>query len=275
MRQRDGAAVSMTYRSALLLQVTLTKGGQLPGITLCIPCGTDILLVAMGSTSQISLLQRARWALQHTGWLSPTRDVLPAVSTALATYVVTLVTAPKGTPVDHRAIGFPLAAGVVALVVTFVVINLIEFAVKYVKSGSRLRVEGNQLRQNSLIAAAQDATFKDWLTRQLARAEFHVRLAAVFGSVTRAYSTRDVDVVVQFKPASDRHIRERGLRLKELGRTFKAEFGLPMHLQMFASTETKELLDFAVRAESLDVLIGGEYWAEISAPSTSHSSEAE
>jgi predicted nucleotidyltransferase len=235
----------------------------------------DILLVGMNGTSQISLLQRARWALHQTGWLSPTHDILPAVSAALVTYVVTLITAPRGTPVDRRAVGFPLAAGVVALAVTFIVINLIELSVKCVKAGPRLRIEGDIQRQDSLIATAQDTTFKDWLTQQFGRTEFHVCLAAVFGSVTRAYPTRDVDVVVQIESTSDRHIRKLGLRLKELGRTFEAEFGLPLHLQLFASTETNELLDFAVRAGSLDILIGGEYWAEISVPNTSRSSESE
>ena len=75
--------------------------------------------------------------------------------------------------------------------------------------------------------------------------------------MTRAYPTRDVDVVVQLDPAPDHRIRTLGLRLKELGRTFEAEFGLPMHLQLFASTETDALLNFATRAGSLDVVIGG------------------
>jgi predicted nucleotidyltransferase len=229
----------------------------------------------MDSTSQASLRQRAQWALRDTGWLSPTHDILPAVSAALATYVVTLITAPAGTPVDRRAVGFPLAAGVVALAVTFVVANLIEFTVKYVKVGPRLRIESDLQRQDSLVATAQDTTIKNWLAQQLSRAEFHVQLAAAFGSVTRAYPTRDVDVVVQLKPASDRRIRKLGLRLKELGSTFEAEFGLPMHLQLFADTETNEFRSFAVRAGSLDILIGVGYWAEVSVPSTSSSSEAE
>lgn len=161
----------------------------------------------------------------------------------------------------------------VALAATFVMVNLIKFAVKCVKAGSQLRIEADQRRQESLIAAAQDTTIKDWLRQQLSRAEFHIRLAAVFGSVTRAYPTRDVDVVVQFRPASDHRIRKLGLRLNDLGRTFEAEFSLPMHLQRFASTETAELLGFATRAGSLDVLIGGGYWAEISAPNTLSSSE--
>jgi len=171
-----------------------------------------------GTSSPISLRQRARWALDHTGWPSLTHDILPAVSAAVATYVVTLLTAPAGTPIDKRAVGFPLAAGVIALVATFLVVNLIKFSVKCVKAGPRLRIEADREGQDSVIATAQDTTIMDWLRQQLGRREFHVRLAAVFGSITQAYPTRDVDVVVQLQPASDRRIRTLGLRLKELGR---------------------------------------------------------
>jgi hypothetical protein len=228
-----------------------------------------------GTSSRISLRQRARWAIHHTSWLNPTHDILPAVSVAIVTYVVTLVTAPAGTPIDRRAVGVPLAAGVVALALTFLLVNLIEFTVRCAQAGPRLRIEADRRRQDSLIAAAQDTTITDWLRQQLGRPDLHVRLAAVFGSVTRAYPTRDVDAVVQLNHAPDHRIRKLGLRLRELGRTFEAEFGLPMHLQLFASTETGALLSFATRAGSLDVVIGGGYWVEVFAPSTSRSSEAE
>lgn len=229
----------------------------------------------MRNTSRISIQQRVLWALTHTGWLSPTHDILPSVSAAAATYVVTLLIAPPGTPVYHRAVGFPLAAGAAGLTGTFIVINIIEFTVKCVRAGPRLRIEADRRAQDSLIASAQDTTIKDWLRQQLTRPGFHVRFAAVFGSVTRAYPTRDVDVVVQLELATDHRIRKLGLRLKELGHDFKTEFDLPMHLQLFASTETPDLIGFATRAESLHVLIGDEYWAEICAPSTLISSEAE
>lgn len=128
----------------------------------------DILLAAMdGNSSRISLRQRGRQALAHTGWLSPTHDVLPAAGAAVATYVVTLVTAPTGTPVDKRAVGFPLAAGVIALVGVFLVVNLIEFTVNFVKAGPRLRIEADRRRQDSLIATAQDTTIMEWLRQQL------------------------------------------------------------------------------------------------------------
>jgi hypothetical protein len=235
---------------------------------------TQVTRTAVESRSRISLRQRARWALHHTGWVNPTHDILPAVGVAIVTYVVTLITAPAGTSVDRRAIGFPLGAGVIALAMTFVLVNLIEFIVKCVSAGPRLRTESERRRQDSLIATAQDTTSKAWLEQQLGRTEFHVRLAAVFGSITQAYPTRDVDVVVQLKPASDHSIRKHGLRLKQLGRTFQAEFSLPMHLQLFTNAETDKLLNFATRAGVFDILIGEEYWAEISARSISTSSDA-
>jgi hypothetical protein len=225
--------------------------------------------------ARISPRQRARWAIRHTGWVSPAYDVLPAAAAAAATFVVTLVTAPKGTPVDEWSIGAPLVAGVVALLGTYLLVNLIEFAVRYAKAGPRLRIEEDRRRQDSLIANADDLTITDWLGQQLVRPEFHVRLAAVFGSVTQAYPTRDVDVVVQLQPGSDRRVRTAGLRLKELGRNFEAEFHLLLHLQLFASTETDALERFTTRAGSLKVVIGADYWAEVSAPSTSPSSEVE
>lgn len=52
----------------------------------------------------------ARWVLHHTGWPSLAHEILPAVSGAVATHVVTLVTAPAGTRVDQGAVGFPLAS---------------------------------------------------------------------------------------------------------------------------------------------------------------------
>jgi hypothetical protein len=234
----------------------------------------DILLAAMnGNPAKISARQRARWAIGHTEWVSLTHDILPAVAVAAVTYVVTLATAPKETSIDKWAVGAPLVAGVVALVATYLLVNLVEVTVNYARAGPRLRIEEEERRQDSLIADAQDATITAWLRQQLARPEFHVRFAAAFGSVTQRYPTRDVDVVVQLEPSSDDRIRAAGLRVKELGRTFTAEFQLPLHLQLFSSTETKALLDFARRAGSLDVLIGADYWAEISAPRTSPTSE--
>lgn len=229
----------------------------------------------MDGTSSISLRRRARWSLHHTRWLSLTHDILPAVAAAVATYFITLVTAPAGTPIDRRAVGYPLGAGVVALAAVFVLVNLVEFTIKCAKAGPQLRIEADQGGQDSLIATAHDTLIKDWLRQQLGRPEFHVHVAAVFGSVTQAYPTRDVDVVVQLKPASDHHVRKQGLRLKGLSRSFEKEFGLPMHLQLFTSAEADKLLSFATRAGSLDVLIGEGHWVEISALNTSTSSEAE
>jgi hypothetical protein len=217
----------------------------------------DRLLAAMnGDSTKVSLRQRARWAIGHTEWVSLAHDIVPAVAVAAVTYIVTLATAPKGTPPDKWAVGAPLVAGVVALVGMYLLLNLIEVIVKYVRAGPRLRIEEDRRRQNSLITGGQDSTMTAWLRQQLARSELHVRFAAAFGSVTQTYPTRDVDVVVQLEQGSDHHVRTAGRRVKELGRTFEAEFHLPLHLQLFTSTETDALLEFATRAGSLDVLIG-------------------
>lgn len=207
------------------------------------PLRVDILLAAMdGNSSQISLRQRGRQALARTGWLSPTHDVLPAAGAAVATYVVTLVTAPTGTPVDKRAVGFPLAAGVIALVGVFLVVNLIEFTVNFAKAGPRLRIEADRRRQDSLIATAQDTTIMEWLRQQLGRQALHVCFAAVFGSVTQAYPTRDVDVVVQLDAVEEGRIRELGLRLKGLGHTFETEFTTAGSRKVFAIMVSARML---------------------------------
>ncbi len=234
----------------------------------------DILLAAMnGNSARVSPRQRARWAIGQTEWVNVTHDILSAVAVAAVTYLVTLATAPKGTPIDKWAVGAPLVAGVVALVVVYLVLNLIKVTVNYAKAGPQLRIEQEQRRQDSLIEGAQDSTMTAWLRQQLARQEFHIRFAAAFGSVTKRYPTRDVDVVVQFEPGSDDRDRTAGLLVKALARTFTAEFQLPLHLQLFSSTETDRLLKFALRAGSLDVLIGADYWAEVSAPRISPTSE--
>jgi hypothetical protein len=228
-----------------------------------------------GHRLTIPMGERARWAVRHTTWTSIWRDILPSVAAAVATYVVTLLTAPKGTPVDRRAVGYPLAAGVIALIAVYVVVNLVEFAVNVKRAGPRLRVEAEQRRQDALVQGSRDTIIKDWLRQYLAQPSFHVQFAAAFGSVTRSYATRDVDAVVQLMPASDHEVRMVGLRVKQVSRTFRDEFGIPLHLQLFTSDETSALLGFATRAGSLDVLIGASHWDAISAQSTSTSSEAE
>lgn len=226
-----------------------------------------------GNSTKISPRQRSRWAIAHTGWVSLTHDILPAVAVAALTYFVTLATAPKETPVDKWAVGAPLVAGVVALGGTYLVVNLVEVIINYARSGQRLRVEEDRRRQDSFIVGAEHSTMRAWLRQQLAKPELHVLFAAAFGSVTQTYPTRDVDVVVQLKPGSDHRIRKAALQVKGLGRTFTAEFHLPLHLQLFLSTESDALSQFAIRAGSVVVLIGADYWAEVSARSTSPSSE--
>ena len=107
-----------------------------------------------------------------------------AVVVAIVTYVVTLMTAPKGTPVDRRAVGYPLAAGVIALIAVYVVVNLVEFAANTKRAGPRLRVEVEQRRQDALVEGSRDTIMKDWLRMHLAQLSFDLQFAAAFGSVT-------------------------------------------------------------------------------------------
>jgi hypothetical protein len=236
--------------------------------------GRTLLGAMTRKHTKVPVRQRASWAAEHTRWTSLPYDILPSAVVAMVTYVVTLLTAPKGTPVDKRAVGFPLIAGVLALVATFLVVNAIEFAVRYVQAGPRLRIDEDQRCQGKLIEASKDVTIKGWVRQHLVHRQYHVLFAAAFGSITQSYETRDIDVLVQLKPASDAEVRRVGLRLKKLSRTLLSEFGLPLHLQLFTSDETEALLRFAARAGSVEVLIGDEYWAEASVRSTSPSSGA-
>lgn len=69
----------------------------------------DIVLAAMDGISWISLRQRTLGASSHR--LAQPRPRDPASRDgAVATHVVTLVTAPAGTRVDQGAVGFPLAS---------------------------------------------------------------------------------------------------------------------------------------------------------------------
>ena len=110
----------------------------------------DILLAAMnGNPAEISARQRARWAIDQTEWVNVTRDIVPAVAVAIVTYLVTLATAPKGTPIDKWAVGAPLIAGVIALAASYLVLNLIEVTVNYAKAGPQLRKEEEQWRRSA------------------------------------------------------------------------------------------------------------------------------
>ncbi len=125
------------------------------------------------------------------------------------------------------------------------------------------------------MVRGRDVVIKDWVRNEFGKPELGVKFAAVFGSITESYPTRDIDVVVQLKNASDKVIRKRGMNLQSLNKAFEAEFSLPLHLQLFLEAEIADLNEFARRAGAVQILIGGDYWAEISDQPNSISSANE
>lgn len=210
----------------------------------------------------IALAERLRRAMRATGWISPGHDIAPAVAAAVATIIVTWAIAPAHPPFDWGATSFPALAGAAALIATYLGVNFTEFAINCHKVGVNWRIEADGRRQDYQVAIAKDKVIKEWARSEISKPKFGVQFAAAFGSVTASYATRDIDIVVQLKNASDRAATRRAVALKALDRVFQQEFGLPLHLQLFLGSETRSLVKFAERAGSLEVLIGEEYWEE-------------
>jgi hypothetical protein len=213
--------------------------------------------------SGITFVERVRRATRATGWISPSHDVAPAVASAVATLIVSWAIAPAQPVFSWGAAGFPLLAGAVALIATYLAVNSVEFAINCYRTGVAGRIEHDQQRQDDLVASSKDKVIKEWVKAELGKPSFGVKFAAAFGSVTATYPTRDVDIVVQLKDVSDRTAAKRAIAIKELNAVFRAEFGLPLHFQLFLGSETDSLVDFANRAGSFEVMIGEGYWEEI------------
>ena len=197
---------------------------------------------------------------RRTKWLSFTHDVLPAGAAGVGTYVVTLLTAPAGTSVDRAALGFPLLAAFGATVGVLALTSAISFARAMTMVRRGLRIERDARSQAATGDASRDVVMKAWLRSHIANRKLRVRFAGLFGSVTRSYKTRDVDIVIQIEPVGDSRIRRVGKHLRDLRRTFEDNFGVLLHVQLFTSAETAELLDFATRAGSVEVIRGETYW---------------
>jgi hypothetical protein len=214
----------------------------------------------------IPLWERVRRAAHATEWLSLTHDVAPAVGVAIVTIVVTWAIAPAKPKFGWQATSLPLLAGVAALAVTYLLVNLIEFIVNCGRANTEWRLDNERQKQAILEISADDQVILSWTKNKLGKIELGVAFAAAFGSITAHYSARDVDIVVQLMSSSDRTATRRAAELKKLNGAFMAEFQLPLHLQLFLSTETRGLFDFARKAGKLTILIGEKHWEEISGP---------
>jgi predicted nucleotidyltransferase len=93
------------------------------------------------------------------------------------------------------------------------------------------------------IAALEDFDLKmqasKWLAARLSEQKFHIQQAALFGSIVHDhFRTSDVDVIVRFKPISNRIVGKTVRRIKsQLGPEFKERFGHDLHVKFFCADE--------------------------------------
>ncbi len=86
---------------------------------------------------------------------------------------------------------------------------------------------------------------KDWLEKHLSDKNMGVHTAYLFGSVIyNHFPTRDVDVLVVLKKASDRTSARAGQRVKDLRNDFLKTFGHTLDVQLFLSREEEGLKKF-------------------------------
>jgi hypothetical protein len=201
-------------------------------------------------------LRCVKRAARQTGWFSPFRDFLPALAVATATFFVTVRATPPGQGASPVLIGLPLAAGVVALVVSYVLINTAEFAAHLIDAPKQLRIADEAERQAAVDQLGEDQAMKQWLTLALGDPRLGVRFAAAFGAVVRADPTRDVDVLVQVAAPSNRELRRKAMQVKALARPFRDAYRKQLHVQLFSDRENASVRAFLARAGEFEVLVG-------------------
>lgn len=96
---------------------------------------------------------------------------------------------------------------------------------------------------------------KQWLSARLGASK-DVSRAFLFGSVMHDdYPTRDVDLVVLFKPMSLSTFGRKGRNLRrKLSEDFERRFQHPLHLQFFLASEVAKLDAFVKQADDIEQL---------------------
>jgi len=207
--------------------------------------------------------RRLRRAASRTDWFSFTHDVLPALVVAIVTGVATWQLGHKDPNFNAYEALPPIAAGFVALIGTYFVLNLAEFASRWGDAGAQLRSEDEAARQRESMQGGADQYMKNWLRAALADPQLGVAFAAAFGSVVRNDPTRDVDVIVQLAGAGRRDLRNRTIAIKRMAKPFMEIYGLPLHLQFFSVNEMRDMTDFVGRTGHVEVLFGDQRWEKL------------
>lgn len=90
------------------------------------------------------------------------------------------------------------------------------------------------------------AEIKHWLREACRRGAIVPVKCLIFGSVLRQNDPSDVDVVFVFQENEVRGF------LTKIKFDFKRKFGVPIHVQIFHSTQTKEIIAFIKFAQFVE-----------------------
>ena len=101
-------------------------------------------------------------------------------------------------------------------------------------------------------AAAVDEQIKLFLRNTLKDQCYGVAKSYVFGSLIAQYTTRDVDVIIQFESGERGRLRAYRERLRSVESSFQKCYSLKLHLQLFLPDEHDALEDFLREAGSYE-----------------------
>ncbi|QAY96870.1 hypothetical protein CWB41_14945 [Methylovirgula ligni] len=95
-----------------------------------------------------------------------------------------------------------------------------------------------------------------WLKSKLSNNGLHVREANLFGSILHDnYPTNDVDVVIEYKPISERQIAAHTRQIRErVAAEFERTFGKRLHATFFCANEGERREQFFARAGEHEVV---------------------
>lgn len=129
--------------------------------------------------------------------------------------------------------------------------------------GHAITVTRTKHRQPGVVTAAEQLLNGDlhdqavcWLSRRLSDRRFNVWQAALFGSILHNhYPTSDIDVLILFRPGSDRKIKQAGRAIKnDMASEFNTRFGHRLHTTLFHHSEEKQFDAFLSKLNKHEVL---------------------
>jgi hypothetical protein len=103
---------------------------------------------------------------------------------------------------------------------------------------------------------ASDEAMKNWVRNAARDPTLGLRGLAFFGSVTRDYDTRDVDVLMILPDSKREAARTAGDKLRELSHGFRCTFSRELHYQLFFDSERARIVEFIQRAGGVQWVFG-------------------